>query len=73
MRVFLIIDANLTFFIVRDVECIMSLLAIPCCQQKFLRKLSIEDIHTSELHFKNMDQTGQRNYVLGYLTNRSQL
>ena len=36
-------------------------------------RIFIEDIQTSELHFKNMDQTGQRNYVLGYLTNHSQL
>lgn len=38
-----------------------------------MRKLSIEDIHSCEVHFHNMDQTQKRNYVLGYLSDHSQI
>lgn len=38
-----------------------------------MRKLSVEDVNTTELHFCNMDQTQRRNYVLGYLSDHSRV
>ena len=38
-----------------------------------MRKLSVEDINATELHFCNMDQTQRLNYVLGYLSYHSRV
>ena len=37
-----------------------------------MRKLSIEDISSCELHFRNLNQTEKRNYVIEYLSNHCQ-
>ena len=52
------------FFSVRDDECILQLLGVACCDRKCMRKLSIQDIHSSELHFHNKDQAEKFNYIL---------
>jgi len=36
-----------------------------------MRKLSIEDISSCELHFSNLNQTEKRNYIIDYLSNHS--
>ncbi|XP_068669901.1 uncharacterized protein [Montipora foliosa] len=37
-----------------------------------MRKLSIEDVSSCELHFQNLNQTEKRNYVIEYLSNHCQ-
>ena len=44
-----------------------------CCDKRCMRKLSVEDIHSTELHFCSKDQTEKRNYVLDYLSGHSQV
>lgn len=63
----------LLYTVVRDDECILWLLAMPCCEKKCMRRLSVEDVNATELHFRNMDQTQRRNYVLAYLSDHSQV
>ena len=43
---FAMLKSNLlcTVHIVRDDECILWLLATPCCEKKCMRKLSVEDV-----------------------------
>lgn len=65
--------SNFLYTVVRDDECILWLLAMPCCEKKCMRKLSVEDVNATELHFRNMDQTQQCNYVLSYLSDHSQV
>ena len=41
--------------------------------KKCTRKLSVEDVNATELHFRNMDQSQRRHYVLAYLSDHSQV
>lgn len=66
------VKSNLLYTVVRDDECILWLLATPCCEKKCTRKLSV-DVNATELHFRNIDQTQRRNYVLAYLSDHSQV
>ena len=58
-------------FPVQDDECILQLLGVACCIRNCMRKLLIEDIHSTELHFHNKDQAEKRNYILGFLSENS--
>ena len=49
------------------------LLTVPCCSKKCLRKLSVEDISSSELQHTSLDQTERRSYVLTYLNGNSRI
>ena len=61
------------FFSARDDECILQLLGVACCDRKCIRKLSIEDVHSSELLFHNMDHAEKRNYIHGFLSENSNM
>ena len=55
----------------RTDECILWLLTIICCENKCLRKLSIDDINHCEANIKSKGQTDWRNYLLEYLHSHS--
>ena len=51
----------------------LQLLGVACCDTKCMRKLSIEDIHSTEMHFQNKDQAEKRIYILGFLSENSSM